>query len=161
MLKNQKKPLSDTELEQFILIRLKRRDSLNQITTQVCEMLDCDWYAGERLVKKVQDKYKNELDHQASRLSIPVSIMSVVSGISIIFFVSLWLKQFAILCDVIQAGETISVMTAISLVYAFASPQTPHMFYLVAMLGLTGLGMILGGFAGIIQAIWQLWRLRN
>ena len=69
--------LLDTELEQFILMRLKGSDSLNQITTLVCKMLSCDWYEGEQLVKQVQDKHKNELTRRTHRLSIPIGIRVV------------------------------------------------------------------------------------
>ena len=68
-------------------MHLKRRDSLNQITTLVCEMLSCDWNVGERLVKQVQNKHKNELDRQTHRFSIPIGIMSIASGIIIIIFI--------------------------------------------------------------------------
>lgn len=81
----QDKPLANMDLEQLILTRLKRRENLNQITAFVCEMLACDWYAGERLVKQVQNKHKNELDRQTRRLSLPIGIMSIVSGIVLIF----------------------------------------------------------------------------
>lgn len=42
----QDKPLANMDLEQLILTRLKRRENLNQITAFACEMLACDWYAG-------------------------------------------------------------------------------------------------------------------
>ena len=160
-IKDQGKTLSDNELEQFILVRLKRRDSLNQITTLVCEMLSCDWYAGGQLVKQVQDKHKNELTRRTHRLSIPIGIMSIVLGIVIILFASLWLKPFVYLFNTIQAGETINVGTARALLYLVTSPQTPRTFYLVAIITLTALGMILGGIVGIVQAVWLLWKLHD
>ena len=101
------------------------------------------------------------LARRTHRLSIPIGIMFIVSGIIIIFFVFLWLKQIVYLFNAIWAGEPIGIIAARSLIYSFASPQTPRMFYLAAALTLTALGMILGGIVGIVQAVWQLWKLHD
>lgn len=163
-LEEQVKSLWDTELEQFILQRLKRRNSLNQITTLVCEMSSCDWDVGERLVLQVQSKHKDELDRQTHRHSIPIGIMLIIMGTIIVFLVSLWVKQsvdlFGLIQDRVQAGEPIGVQTAWHLLNLF-SPHTPRILYWAALLLLIGLGMILGGVVGILQAVWQLWRFRN
>ncbi|HSH02961.1 MAG TPA: hypothetical protein VLL52_10620 [Anaerolineae bacterium] len=144
--------LTVEEVTELVVGQLRRRKGHNDIVPLVCQALGCNWEEGQRFVARVARAEAGNLDRQTQMMAVPLSIIFIFGGIGILG--GLWIS----LDTVAVAAKNDGGRSLYFLLRALSNPamMNPAILSGVWLLLLTGVGLILGGIAGLLQAGWQI-----
>ncbi len=131
----------DSEIEpaekvvQFVISQLGRHHSRNDIIQRLCEQEGWPWKQAERFVRKVEIQHHHKIAARQSPIIIFLGVGSLITGTAIAIFTGVTLVGWIGHPSVANPGQVENIA-----------------YYGVAFV--TGLGMVIGGIAGI-------WRTRN
>ena len=122
------------ELIQFVIAQLGRHHSRNDIVHRLCEQEGWPWRQAERFVRRVEIQHQDKIVARQSPVVILLGVGSLI------------------------VGAAIAIYTAVTLVGWISRPGVANpeqaesaAYYVVAFV--TGLGMVIGGIAGVWRAM--------
>jgi hypothetical protein len=130
----------DSEIEpaekvvQFVISQLGRHHSRNDIIQRLCEQEGWPWKQAERFVRKVEIQHHHKIAARQSPIIIFLGVGSLIAGAVIVVFTGVSLVEWVNHPSVTNPEQV---------------ENSPY--YVAAFV--TGLGMVIGGIAGIWRAV--------
>ncbi len=120
----------DEQLAQRVVNDLAKHRSRNEIIRSVCEQSGMNWPEAEKQVQQVEQEHRGTIARRQSPLMLFLSAGMILIGIGLLVYGAEFFMGFL-------AGDTLEQVLSLRTAYLRAAG------------GVTGLGMVVGGFIGL------------
>lgn len=132
----------DARLQKLVLKELGKDAKQSDVVMKVCEETGLDWRDAQRLVARIAAQHRHKLTAKQNMIIIPLSLMALLGGILLTIAGAEELFAFANALLGLQAGQNPAGL-----------PPTQEFLRSAPWAMMTGLGLILGGVAGLANVI--------
>lgn len=132
----------DPRLQKFVLKELGKDAKQSDVVMKVCEQTGLDWRDAQRLVERIAAQHRHKLLAKQNMIIIPLSLMALLAGILLTIAGAEELFAFGNALLGLQASQNPAGL-----------PPTQEFVRSAPWAVMTGLGLILGGVAGLVNVI--------
>lgn len=132
----------DPQLQKLVLKELGKDAKQSDVVMMVCEQTGLDWRDAQRLVARIAAQHRHKLMAKQNMIIIPLSLMALLAGILLTIAGAEELFAFG---NALLGLQTSQNPTGL--------PPTQEFMRSAPWAVLTGLGLILGGVAGLANVI--------